>query len=37
VLAGFNDGLANEGPTAGGPSLEGLKIAKERGWKAPQP
>jgi NADH-quinone oxidoreductase subunit E len=37
VLAGFNDGLANEGPTAGGPSLEGLKIAKDRGWKAPQP
>jgi NADH-quinone oxidoreductase subunit E len=37
VLAGFNDGLADEGPTAGGPSLEGLKIAKERGWKAPQP
>jgi NADH-quinone oxidoreductase subunit E len=37
VLAGFNDGLADEGPTAGGPSLVGLKIAKERGWKAPQP
>jgi NADH-quinone oxidoreductase subunit E len=37
VLAGFNDGLADEGPTAGGPSLEGLRIAKERGWKAPQP
>jgi NADH-quinone oxidoreductase subunit E len=36
VLAGFNDGLANEGPTAGGPSLLGLKIAKEHGWKAPQ-
>jgi NADH-quinone oxidoreductase subunit E len=36
VLAGFNDGLANEGPTAGEPSLLGLKIAKERGWTAPR-
>ena len=36
VLAGFSDGLADEGPTAGAPSLLGLKIAKEHGWKAPQ-
>jgi NADH-quinone oxidoreductase subunit E len=36
VLAGFSDGLAGEGPTAGEASLVGLKIAKERGWKAPE-
>jgi NADH-quinone oxidoreductase subunit E len=36
VLAGFGDGLAGEGPSAGEPSLVGLKIAKERGWKAPE-
>jgi NADH-quinone oxidoreductase subunit E len=35
VLAGFSDGLAGEGPTAGEASVAGLKIAKERGWKAP--
>ncbi|WP_297732907.1 NADH-quinone oxidoreductase subunit NuoE [Nocardioides sp.] len=35
VLAGFNDGLANEGPAAGPASLVGLEIARERGWKAP--
>lgn len=28
VLAGLNDGLANEGPQAGEPTLLGLKIAK---------
>jgi NADH-quinone oxidoreductase subunit E len=37
VLAGFNDGLADEGPTAGPASLVGLNIAKENGWTAPQP
>jgi NADH-quinone oxidoreductase subunit E len=36
VLAGFGDGLEGEGPSAGEPSLVGLKIAKERGWKAPE-
>jgi NADH-quinone oxidoreductase subunit E len=36
VLAGFGDGLAGEGPSAGEPSLVGLKIAKEHGWKAPE-
>jgi NADH-quinone oxidoreductase subunit E len=35
VIAGFEDGLVNEGPTAAGASLAGLTIAKERGWAAP--
>ena len=35
VLAGFEDGLADEGPTAAGPSLAGLEIAADRGWSAP--
>jgi NADH-quinone oxidoreductase subunit E len=37
VLAGFGDGLAAEGPSAGHASLVGLELAKERGWKAPAP
>lgn len=37
VLAGFEDGLATEGPAAGAASLVGLKIAQERGWTAPSP
>ncbi len=37
VLAGFHDGRADEGPAAGPASLLGLKIARERGWTAPQP
>jgi NADH-quinone oxidoreductase subunit E len=37
VLAGFGDGQAADGPTAGPASLLGLKIAKERGWEAPRP
>jgi NADH-quinone oxidoreductase subunit E len=37
VLAGFPDGRADEGPTAGEASLVGLKIARERGWTAPDP
>ncbi len=36
VLAGFPDGRADEGPTAAGPSLLGLNIARERGWSAPR-
>lgn len=36
VIAGFEDGRADEGPSAGGPSLAGLEIAKEKGWEAPQ-
>jgi NADH-quinone oxidoreductase subunit E len=35
VLAGFNDGLADEGPAAGPASLAGLEIANEKGWTAP--
>jgi NADH-quinone oxidoreductase subunit E len=37
ILAGFGDGQANEGPSAGPASLVGLELAKERGWKAPFP
>jgi NADH-quinone oxidoreductase subunit E len=35
VLAGFPDGLADEGVGAGPASLEGLRVARERGWTAP--
>lgn len=35
VLAGFPDGRADEGPTAGPESLLGLRIAQEKGWQAP--
>ncbi|WP_239455527.1 NADH-quinone oxidoreductase subunit NuoE [Nocardioides gilvus] len=35
VIAGFNDDLANEGPSAGPASLVGRNIARERGWTAP--
>ncbi|MCW2724171.1 MAG: NADH-quinone oxidoreductase subunit NuoE [Frankiales bacterium] len=35
VLAGFPDGLANEGPAAGPASLAGLELARERGETAP--
>ena len=35
ILAGFGDGQAAEGPSAGHASLVGLKLAKERGWRAP--
>jgi NADH-quinone oxidoreductase subunit E len=33
VLAGFEDGLVDEGPAAAGPSLAGLEIAQEQGWE----
>jgi NADH-quinone oxidoreductase subunit E len=36
VLAGFHDGLADEGVGAGPASLEGLRLSHERGWTAPQ-
>jgi NADH-quinone oxidoreductase subunit E len=32
ILAGFGDDQAAEGHTAGGPTLAGLRIAKEHGW-----
>jgi len=35
VLAGFDDGLADEGPSAGPASLVGLEIARQNGWAAP--
>lgn len=35
VLAGFPDGLAGEGPSAGPASLAGLELARERGDAAP--
>ncbi|MGV9182106.1 NADH-quinone oxidoreductase subunit NuoE [Arcanobacterium canis] len=37
VLAGFEDGHVDEGPSAGAASLAGLEIAREGGWSAPQP
>jgi len=36
LLAGFDDGLADEGPSAGEASLAGLKIARAKGWQAPK-
>jgi len=36
VLAGFEDGLADEDQGAGGPTLAGLEAAKAAGWKAPK-
>lgn len=35
VLAGFEDGRADEGPVAGEPSLVGLRIARENGSASP--
>lgn len=35
VLAGFPDGLADEGPPAGPQSVVGLKLAQRNGWTAP--
>ena len=35
VLAGFPDGRANEGPSAGEASLLGKSIADANGWAAP--
>jgi len=36
VLAGFPDGRADEGPSAGPASLAGLQVAREHGWTAPE-
>jgi NADH-quinone oxidoreductase subunit E len=35
VLAGYPDGLVDEGPAAGPASLVGLEVAQENGWTAP--
>lgn len=37
VLAGFPDGRADEGPSAGPASLAGVEIARENNWSAPDP
>ncbi|HOA88096.1 NADH-quinone oxidoreductase subunit NuoE [Propioniciclava tarda] len=37
VLAGFDDGRADEGPAAGPASLVGLQIAQDQKWSAPKP
>ncbi|HST83260.1 MAG TPA: NADH-quinone oxidoreductase subunit NuoE [Kineosporiaceae bacterium] len=37
VLAGFDDGRANEGVGAGPASLRGTLLAAEKGWRAPEP
>jgi NADH-quinone oxidoreductase subunit E len=36
TLAGFSDGLADEGVGAGPASLVGLELAKRNGWSAPE-
>jgi len=36
VLAGFPDGLADEGPSAGPATLAGLEVARELGHEAPE-
>lgn len=36
VLAGFPDGRADEGPSAGPESLRGLHLAERHGWGAPE-
>src|SRR5947208_10812557 len=36
ILAGFGDGQATEGPSAGPASLVGLRLAQEHGWTAPE-
>jgi NADH-quinone oxidoreductase subunit E len=36
ILAGFGDGQAADGPSAGPASLVGLNLAKANGWKAPE-
>ena len=36
LLAGFEDGRADEGAGAGEPSLLGLRIAREHGWTVPK-
>ena len=37
VLAGFDDGRADEGPAANGASLVGLTLAQQQNWTAPEP
>jgi NADH-quinone oxidoreductase subunit E len=37
ILAGFPDGQADQGDTAGGPTLAGLRAAREQGWTPDAP
>jgi NADH-quinone oxidoreductase subunit E len=37
TLAGFSDGLADVGPSAGPASLVGLEAARDQGWTPPAP
>lgn len=37
LLAGFEDGHVDEGPSAGEASLRGLQLAEEKGWVCPTP
>lgn len=37
LLAGFEDGHADEGPSAGPASLLGRRLAEENNWRAPEP
>lgn len=37
VLAGFSDGLANEGPNGGLATFQGLDVAEVQDWTAPHP
>ena len=36
LLAGFEDGRADQGVGAGAPSLRGLRLARDNGWTAPR-
>lgn len=37
TLAGFQDGLANQGPSGGAATFQGLGVAEEHDWTAPKP
>lgn len=37
TLAGFRDGLADEGPSGGYPTFQGLRVSAEHDWEAPKP
>src|SRR5580658_9910977 len=37
ILAGFPDGQAGQGDTAGGPTLAGLRAARQQGWTPDTP
>jgi NADH-quinone oxidoreductase subunit E len=36
VLAGYPDGLADEGPAGGPATMVGLEVARQNGWSAPE-